>query len=178
MLIQDSLSPEKMAVRALIEKLCNGGRPSGDTLARELCVTPYMGNYGPAGLVIAVNGSPPRGIILTEGNFAAFMAAGGRAREIKKDDQREIIWRFVAWHRKIQALASQIDSARALSLIDSHGYPRTVVTIADELQTDPASAANALGEVIGWSPLLAGATMSITRDGNGRVVAGVNLSTP
>lgn len=35
-----------------------------DDVRREIHVTPYTGAYGPAGVVIAVNGSPPRALLL------------------------------------------------------------------------------------------------------------------
>lgn len=35
-----------------------------DYASREIEVTQYAGHYGPAGLVIAVNGSPPRGTVV------------------------------------------------------------------------------------------------------------------
>ncbi|GEM_PF-6819918 len=39
---------------------------------REIVVTPYDGNYGRAGIVIAVNGSPPRGaVVVSKGALEA-----------------------------------------------------------------------------------------------------------
>ena len=37
---------------------------SEDDLTRELVVTPFDGSYGQARLVVAINGSPPRGVAI------------------------------------------------------------------------------------------------------------------
>jgi hypothetical protein len=38
---------------------------------REICVTPFEGNYGKAGYVIAINGSPPRGILIVQKDYSS-----------------------------------------------------------------------------------------------------------
>lgn len=44
----------------------HGPRPlwEGEWLDRPLVITPFAGNYGQAGLVLVVNGSPPVGIVM------------------------------------------------------------------------------------------------------------------
>lgn len=40
--------------------------PADEDRKRQVIVTPYQGNYGAAGFVIAINGSPPRGTLVVE----------------------------------------------------------------------------------------------------------------
>jgi hypothetical protein len=40
------------------------GSPSEDELSRPLIITPFEGNYGRAGLIIVINGSPPKGMVI------------------------------------------------------------------------------------------------------------------
>ena len=56
---------------------------SKDILSRKLIFTPFGGRYGPAGWVVAINGSPPRLILLLENSFSDVVAiANGRARKL------------------------------------------------------------------------------------------------
>lgn len=56
---------ERELREALAGLLARGGPSVFDELDRDFVVTPYDGAYGQAGTVIALNGSPPRVIILT-----------------------------------------------------------------------------------------------------------------
>jgi hypothetical protein len=51
----------KAAYAMMVDKHC-----SFET-EREVCITPFEGNYGVAGWVIVINGSPPRGILTVVG---------------------------------------------------------------------------------------------------------------
>ena len=49
------------ALYGVFEELSDN--PEDDVRGRKLCCTPFRGAYGRAGWVIAVNGSPPRGML-------------------------------------------------------------------------------------------------------------------
>lgn len=63
---------------------------AGDMEGRPVCVTPFSGRYGTAGYVLAVNGSPPRGLVVAQvdghGRLRAATVLGndGRARRIRQ----------------------------------------------------------------------------------------------
>jgi hypothetical protein len=63
------MSTAEKEFRDLMIHLFGGKRPSPgmrkDLEGRELIVTPFDGAYGQAGTIIAVNGSPPRGVIVS-----------------------------------------------------------------------------------------------------------------
>ena len=42
------------------------GMVSSDYLGRDVIVTPYEGAYGVAGYVVAINGSPPKGVAFVQ----------------------------------------------------------------------------------------------------------------
>ena len=48
------------------------GNPGPDDLNREIIITPFAGNYGLAGYVMAVNGSPPKAIVVVDQYGVAF----------------------------------------------------------------------------------------------------------
>lgn len=57
--------------------------------SRPICITPFEGRYGPAGYVIAVNGSPPHGIVFVIGWHGEqpteiFLFASGKMRKINR----------------------------------------------------------------------------------------------
>ncbi len=68
-----AMAPEEAALRTEIAGLSGYDWPPDDQLQRELWVTPFAGNYGPAGYVVVLNGSPPR--------FVAVVMAGGYAND-------------------------------------------------------------------------------------------------
>lgn len=63
-----AMSPEMAALHTEIGKLRGWVHPESlplDELERELYVTPFEGNYGIAGCVVTLNGSPPRFVAVT-----------------------------------------------------------------------------------------------------------------
>lgn len=60
-----------------------------DVMERELVITPFGGNYGVAGYIIVINGSPPRGIVMVIGGGTesitgmAVVGNDGRAKRIE-----------------------------------------------------------------------------------------------
>lgn len=79
-----------------------------DVYSRKIVVTQYDGNYGNAGLVIALNGSPPRGtIILAESRHdigfwippKVFYIVDEKSRRMG-DKQSQVVREFAkAWWR-------------------------------------------------------------------------------
>lgn len=85
---------------------------------RALLVTPFVGAYGFAGVVVALNGSPPRGIVLVPkgaqawmGGTMAYLSPSGRVRTLSDGRHRRACRAVRAY---LQALG-----------YDESGLPRT-----------------------------------------------------
>ena len=61
-----NVTDEELEFREALGLVLTGRRHDGPTanLDREIVITPYDGAYGQAGVVIAINGSPPVGLLL------------------------------------------------------------------------------------------------------------------
>ena len=88
--------------RELLTTLASGWRPwigpafRRDIAGREIVCTPYGGNYGRAGWVIVVNGSPPRCTIIYEhGAEKPVAIVSDRSRRLGTE-QAKIVQLFVA----------------------------------------------------------------------------------
>ncbi len=99
-----------VALHKLLGEMYLGRNPSAaakkDFFSRELVVTPFDGAYGRAGFVIAVNGSPPRGVMVSlEGDSksvppAIFFLEMDKSRRVG-DAQAKIVRRFLdSWGRE------------------------------------------------------------------------------
>lgn len=82
-------SPEEQRVRERLAELYHGSKlMAAEDAVRELCVTPWAGTYsGPAGFVIAVSGSPPRGtfvVTLRTGIQDVYGIDHGHARNLTR----------------------------------------------------------------------------------------------
>lgn len=85
----------ELRVRRVIARLYDPSvDPSADMLSRPLVATPFQGNYGRAGWVIAVNGSPPRGVVTVLGGDAFFISSG-RSKRITREPQLAAIFAFL-----------------------------------------------------------------------------------
>jgi hypothetical protein len=93
----------------LASLLCGRSCPSQklieDLDGREIVVTPFNGAYGQAGTIIALNGSPPRGVIVccetqqpaADTSFHNnFYIGDGRSRRLGST-QAAIVRKFLAW---------------------------------------------------------------------------------
>jgi hypothetical protein len=62
-----------------------------DFYGREIVATPYGGNYGTAGWVLCVNGSPPRGTVLLDAELIGVNGIvywdGFRCRKVQMDSE-------------------------------------------------------------------------------------------
>ena len=59
-----TLPTREDVVQAVYQLACRTNTPMHPTqIVRDLHVTPFAGNYGVAGVVLAVNGSPPHGVV-------------------------------------------------------------------------------------------------------------------
>ena len=59
--------------------------PNWEVFQRDIELTPYLGAYGTAGWVCAVNGSPPRGTVVVPISYQGqviFVRSGGGARRL------------------------------------------------------------------------------------------------
>lgn len=67
-------------------KLLGWGATTEDAGGRRVVITPYEGNWGVAGHVIAVEGSPPRGVVYIPSTEAAivFGDSGSNAKTIRR----------------------------------------------------------------------------------------------
>jgi hypothetical protein len=101
----DVLTETTEDVKKLMAKMVYGKTPfsremEAEYLARELVDTDFDGNYGRAGTVLALNGSPPRGVIVfMEVDYACcypprvyFMTEEGSRR--LGDKQAEVVRRW------------------------------------------------------------------------------------
>jgi hypothetical protein len=61
--LKNAITTPEEAVEALYRLFDDMWPPAGGLRSRDLCCTPFRGAYGRAGWVIAVNGSPPRGVL-------------------------------------------------------------------------------------------------------------------
>jgi hypothetical protein len=89
--ISDDLLPSTVDIVDLLTHL-NGGR--ADIIGRELIATPYLGAYGLAGAILAVNGSPPRGTIVVDYSFdypmSVFYINQARSRRLGEQQARMV----------------------------------------------------------------------------------------
>jgi len=78
-----------------------------DMQGRELVCTPYGGNYGVAGWLIVLNGSPPRLTLIVENNSGAIIAVVSERSRRLGLQHAKIVTRFVATclRGKTEALA-------------------------------------------------------------------------
>ena len=97
-----AMNTSEKAFRVLARKLY-GSRvddaienPASDGTLRDICTTPYQGAYGIAGLVVVINGSPPRGTFVT-GPYGRiiYMDSEGSARRMIPG-QAMIVWHYLA----------------------------------------------------------------------------------
>ena len=85
---KQSKEEKRKCFQELAFELCHGKGLSHkyleDFKGREIIITPFDGNYGRAGYVIVINGSPPRGVfIISEDaitNYGADIVYIGSAR--------------------------------------------------------------------------------------------------
>lgn len=94
-----------------------------DCYGRNLICTPFEGNYGPAGWVLCLDGSPPRGTLLVlsgkaELPFSAFYTDGVRSKKLQVR-QEATVRRFWQEHLEhateaIEFRASAQDSRRTM----------------------------------------------------------------
>ena len=101
------MTDEERALKDLIVFLSFGERPRPtlveDYRARDLVVTTFGGNYGPAGWVIALNGSPPRGLFLVtkeamswgEGGSRILWFDGASRPRLLGDRQADVVRRYL-----------------------------------------------------------------------------------
>lgn len=64
---------------------------------REICITSFEGNYGTAGFVIAVNGSPPKGMMFITSyvggiNWMMVKAVGGKMKKVSQYYTHHKLW--------------------------------------------------------------------------------------
>ncbi len=86
----------------LYGRSCLAG-PRNELYTRQLIVTPFEGNYGLAGYVLVMNGSPPKGVIIIVANdeifpiescSPVFFLSGGKARHLGSA-QAELVRRYL-----------------------------------------------------------------------------------
>ena len=65
----DGMTETEFCFRTAFLKLRAEGRNVDDFLNRPLAITVYPGHYGPAGAILAINGSPTRGIVAVVGHW-------------------------------------------------------------------------------------------------------------
>ncbi len=94
-------------LKDLILYLRMGKRPSKgiveDYHGRDIVVTPFDGAYGHAGVVVALNGSPPRGLFLVTDEsldpngygFGVVWFDGGQRARVLSEQQAKVIIRFL-----------------------------------------------------------------------------------
>ena len=102
----NSEEPQVTEMSKLLRHLYGVNTASGrkDFDGREIVMTPFGGAYGQAGWVIAVEGSPPRGVIIsleTERHDyqppAIFYLGMDRSRRLG-DAQAKTVRKFLAWY--------------------------------------------------------------------------------
>jgi hypothetical protein len=89
---------------ALLYALCYPKRLARESLTsfmqRGLECTPFLGNYGPAGWLVCVNGSPPRGSLLLYDHWGTFYVGEGKSRRLTGRQQLATIAAFKKEHLK------------------------------------------------------------------------------
>lgn len=87
-------------VKELMERLYYGSkaRNSSDFQERELCCTPFTGAYGRAGWVIAVNGSPPRGVLVALSQSVYHL--DGKSKRLTSQKDIGVVYRYIGFLAK------------------------------------------------------------------------------
>lgn len=94
-----AMSAEEQAFRKLALKMYRGADDSilsSPRSLRDIVVTPYNGHYDEiAGYVIAINGSPPRGVFVTFRPYRETVYAMPNRVHRLNDDQSEIVHAYL-----------------------------------------------------------------------------------
>jgi len=98
---------QKEAINAFRELVAHRMRMDiKDVCQRDIIITPYEGAYGWAGVVITVNGSPPRGTVLVRKSGPMVFVGNTGTRTLTSD--------YADRHRPVTTV---------LSLLKTHGFP-------------------------------------------------------